>query len=145
MLRFYKPSEVGHQGAFTDGHHKLQKMIFMITIESLVEQGANVKLEVTPTDLKMFAESIVQRTITAQQEEREAALLREREETYLNTKQVRELLNVCEGTLNLWAKRGYLVPVKVGNKNMYAKSDIRRIQTGNKSESVTSYCKRKEK
>lgn len=35
----------------------------MITIESLVEQGANVKLEVTPTDLKMFAESIVQRTI----------------------------------------------------------------------------------
>lgn len=35
----------------------------MITIESLVEQGANVKLEVTPADLKMFAESIVQRTI----------------------------------------------------------------------------------
>ena len=30
----------------------------MITIESLVEQGANVKLEVTPADLKMFAESI---------------------------------------------------------------------------------------
>ena len=30
----------------------------MITIESLVDMGANVKLEVTPTDLKMFAESI---------------------------------------------------------------------------------------
>ena len=30
----------------------------MITIESLVEQGANVKLEVTPADLKMFAEAI---------------------------------------------------------------------------------------
>ena len=74
----------------------------MITIESLVEQGANVKLEVTP------AESIVQRTIMAQQEEQRAAILREAEETYLNTKQVRELLNVCEGTLNLWAKRGYL-------------------------------------
>ena len=98
----------------------------MITIESLVEQGANVKLEVTPADLKMFAESIVQRTIMAQQEEQRAAILREAEETYLNTKQVRELLNVCEGTLNLWAKRGYLVPVKVGNKNMYAKSDVRR-------------------
>ena len=103
----------------------------MITIESLVEQGANVKLEVTPADLKMFAESIVQRTIMAQQEEQRAAILREAEETYLNT------------TLNLWAKRGYLVPVKVGNKNMYAKSDVRRVQTGNKSESVTSYCKRK--
>ena len=118
---------------------------FKITIESLFDMGANVKLEVTPTDLKMFAESIIQRTIVAQQEERQAAMQREAEETYLNTKQVGELLNVCEGTLNLWAKRGYLVPVKVGNKNMYAKSDIRRVQTGGKSESVTSYCKRKEK
>lgn len=117
----------------------------MITIESLVDMGANVKLEVTPTDLKMFAESIIQRTIVAQQEEQKAAIQREAEETYLNTKQVRELLNVCEGTLNLWAKRGYLVPVKVGNKNMYAKSDVRRVQTGNKSESVASYCKRTEK
>ena len=114
----------------------------MITIETLVEQGANVKLEITPSDLKMFAESIVQRTILAQQEEQKAVMQREAEEVYLNTKQVRELLNVCEGTLNLWAKRGYLVPVKVGNKNMYAKSDVRRVQTGNKSESVTSYCKK---
>lgn len=115
----------------------------MITIESLVEQGANVKLEVTPADLKMFAESIVQRTIMAQQEERDVAMKREAEETWLNTRQVRELLNVCDGTLNLWAKRGYLVPVKVGNKNMYAKSDVRRVQTGGKSESVTSYCKKR--
>ena len=115
----------------------------MITIETLVEQGANVKLEITPSDLKMFAESIVQRTILAQQEEQKAVMQREAEEVYLNTKLVRELLNVCEGTLNLWAKRGYLVPVKVGNKNMYAKSDVRRVQTGGKSESVTSYCKRK--
>jgi hypothetical protein len=90
----------------------------MITIETLVEQGANVKLEITPSDLKMFAESIVQRTILAQQEEQKAVMQREAEEVYLNTKQVRELLDVCEGTLNLWAKRGYLVPVKVGNKNM---------------------------
>ena len=58
------------QGTNADGHHKIQNLIFMITIESLVEQGANVKLEVTPADLKMFAESIVQRTIMAQQEER---------------------------------------------------------------------------
>ena len=112
----------------------------MITIESLVEQGANVKLEVSPADLKMFAESIVQRTMAARQEELDAEMQRA---AWLNTRQVRELLNVCEGTLNLWAKRGYLVPVKVGNKNMYARSDVRRVQTGGKSESVTSYCKKK--
>ena len=67
------------------------------------------------------------------------------EETYMNTREVKQLLKVCDGTLNLWAKRGYLVPIKVGNKNMYAKSDIRRVQTGNKCESVASYLKRKEK
>ena len=37
----------------------------MITIESLVEQGANVKLEVTPADLKMFAEAIVRCTMAS--------------------------------------------------------------------------------
>ena len=88
----------------------------MITIESLVEQGANVKLEVTPADLKMFAEAIVQRTMAARQEELNAEMRRVAEETWLNTRQVRELLNVCEGTLNLWAKRGYLVPVKVATR-----------------------------
>ena len=71
----------------------------MITIETLVEQGANVKLEITPSDLKMFAESIVQRTILAQQEEHKAVMQREAEEVYLNTKQVRELLNVGEARL----------------------------------------------
>ena len=88
----------------------------MITIESLVEQGANVKLEVSPADLKMFAESIVQRTMAARQEELDAEMQRAAEETWLNTKQVRELLNVCDGTLNLWAKRGYLLPRQGGQQ-----------------------------
>ena len=57
----------------------------MITIESLVEQGANVKLEVSPADLKMFAESIVQRTMAARQEELDAEMQRAAEETWLNT------------------------------------------------------------
>ena len=52
----------------------------MITIESLVEQGANVKLEVTPADLKMFAEAIVQRTMAARQEELNAEMRRVAEE-----------------------------------------------------------------
>ena len=99
----------------------------MITIESLVEQGANVKLEVSPADLKMFAESIVQRTMAARQEELDAEMQRAAEETWLNTRQVRELLNVCEGTLNLWAKRGYLVPVKVGNMPSRMSAACRRV------------------
>ena len=42
----------------------------------------------------VYKRQIVQRTIMAQQEEHKAAMQREAEEGWLNTKQVRELLNV---------------------------------------------------
>lgn len=113
-----------------------------INLQSLVEQGANVRIEITAADLKMFGEGITERAIMVYREEIESK--KPQEGTYYNTREVKELLNVCDGTLNLWAKRGYLVPVKVGNKNMYAMSDVRRIQTGGRSDTVTNYCKRKE-
>ena len=113
-----------------------------INLQSLVEQGANVRIEITAADLKMFGEGITERAIMVYREEIESK--KPQEVTYYNTREVKELLNVCDGTLNLWAKRGYLVPVKVGNKNMYAKSDVRRVQTGGRGDSVTNYCKRKE-
>lgn len=113
-----------------------------INLQSLVEQCANVKIEVTAADLKMFGEGIAEQAIMAYRKEIESMV--PQEETYYNTHEVKELLNVCDGTLNLWAKRSYLVPVKVGNKNMYAKSDVRRVQTGGRGDSVTNYCKRKE-
>ena len=78
----------------------------MLSIESLVASGANVKLEISPSDLKMFAESIVERAIEAQRQE----LMEQAEpseETYMNTREVKQLLKVCDGTLNLWAKRGF--------------------------------------
>ena len=116
----------------------------ILTLDSLVEMGANVKLEVTPADLKMFAESVAQRILMAYDEsEREQTTRDENDETYYNTKQVREMFNVCDTTLNLWAKRGYLVPVKFGNKNMYTKTDIDRIRTGNHQETVSAYCRKK--
>ena len=113
-----------------------------INLQSLVEQGANVRIEITAADLKMFGEGITERAIMVYREEIESK--KPQEETYYNTREVKELLNVCDGTLNLWAKSGYLVPVKVGNNNMYAMSDVRRIQTGGRSDTVTNYCKRKE-
>lgn len=106
--------------------------------------GANVKLELTPADLKMFAESVAQRMLMAYDDgEREQATRRENDETYYTAKQVHEMFNVCETTLNLWAKRGYLVPVKFGNKNMYTKTDIDRIRTGNRRETVSAFCRKK--
>lgn len=119
--------------------------MILITLDSLVEMGARVKLEISPADLKMFAESVAQRMLIAYDESgREQTARRENDETYYNTKQVREMFNVCDTTLNLWAKRGYLVPVKFGNRNMYTKTDIDRIRTGRRAETVSAYCRKKQ-
>lgn len=116
----------------------------ILTLDSLVEMGANVKLEVTLADLKMFAENVAQRMLMAYDEgQSEQTAHREDDEIYYNTKQVREMFNVCDTTLNLWAKRGYLVPVKFGNKNMYTKTDIDRIRTGSRAETISAYCRKK--
>ena len=39
--------------------------MILITLDSLVEMGARVKLEISPADLKMFAESVAQRMLVA--------------------------------------------------------------------------------
>jgi len=114
----------------------------MININALIEQGGSVKLEVRPEDLVLFAESIVERMEMARLKEIEEGKNKEAE-TFLSTKEAREMLNVCDGTLITWAKRGYLVPHKLGNKNRYALSDVKRILCGEKAESVTAYCKSK--
>ena len=44
-------------------NENIKTIKFMLSIESLVASGANVKLEISPSDLKMFAESIVERAI----------------------------------------------------------------------------------
>jgi len=114
----------------------------MININALIEQGGSVKLEVRPEDLVLFAESIVERMEMARLKEIEEGKAKEAE-TFLSMKEAREMLNVCDGTLITWAKRGYLVPHKLGNKNRYALSDVKRILCGEKGESVTAYCKSK--
>ena len=51
------PSEGRHQGFQVMAIVELVKiMIMSVNIESLVEQGVNVKIEITAADLKMFGE-----------------------------------------------------------------------------------------
>ena len=45
-------------------------------------------------------------------------------ETYLTEGEVRQMLNVSHSTLWRWKKEEYLIPVKVGRKNRYKKSEI---------------------
>ena len=46
------------------------------------------------------------------------------EERYLSRKEVSKLLDASLMTLSTWAKKKYLVPVKVGRRVLYKKSDI---------------------
>ena len=69
-------------------NENIKTIEFMLSIESLVASGANVKLEISPSDLKMFAESIVERTIEAQRQEL-MVQVEQSEETYMNTREVK--------------------------------------------------------
>jgi len=48
-------------------------------------------------------------------------------ETYLSTDKVAEMLCVNSTTLWRWHNDKYLVPIKVGRKNRYRKSDVQAI------------------
>lgn len=45
-------------------------------------------------------------------------------ENLLSTEEVRAIFHVQKSSLWVWAKRGYLKPIKLGNKNYYKQSDI---------------------
>lgn len=48
-------------------------------------------------------------------------------EEMLSAKEARLLLKKSHNTLWKWAKRGYLVPIKVGGTLMYKRSDLNKI------------------
>lgn len=52
------------------------------------------------------------------------------EDALLSKQEVKEKLNVSDTTLWLWAKKNYLVPVKIGRRVMYRMTDIQKIIGG---------------
>ena len=48
-------------------------------------------------------------------------------ENLLSTEEVRAIFHVQKSSLWVWAKRGYLKPIKLGNKNYYKQSDINEL------------------
>lgn len=67
------------------------------------------------------------------QEQREKDLQQkqqQKKEDYLTVREVCEVLNVTKPTLWRWSKLNYLVPVKVGKKNYYKRSDIEALRKG---------------
>lgn len=53
---------------------------------------------------------------------------KETTEIYLNEEEVRNILEVSHSTLWHWHQSSYLVPVKIGRKIRYKKSEIEKIR-----------------
>ena len=89
-------------------------------IKDLLNEGANISVSVTLSDLKEYSLSLIQQGI-------EIGMKQYTEKSYLTQKEAAEKLNVSENTLWRWKKTGYLTPVKVGNSVYYRFSDIEKL------------------
>ena len=89
-------------------------------IKDLLNEGVNISVSVTLSDLKEYSLSLIQQGI-------EIGMKQYTEKSYLTQKETAEKLNVSENTLWRWKKTGYLTPVKVGNSVYYRFSDIEKL------------------
>ena len=92
-------------------------------LADLLQTNANISLTITLEDLRIYSNELIQST----KKELEAEVIAQQNESYLTRLETADFLKVDQATLWRWAKRGYLMPVEVGGKRMYRKSDLYRI------------------
>ena len=80
----------------------------------------------TSKELLEFADALVERAAAKARAEIE----RQSDAEYIPKKEALDLLGVCDATLWHWARSGYLVPIKLGRKVFYRRTDIQRIMQG---------------
>ena len=94
----------------------------------IAKECPGLKVEITISDLietNMLLIAEVKREL-------EQTIADEKAETYLSREKVAEILEVSKGTLWRWQKLNYLVPIMVGGKRRYRRSDVKRILEGDK-------------
>ncbi len=92
-------------------------------IADLIKQNQNVQLVVSAADLRELVNEWCDEREAQKEAERKSMVESER----ISPTEVEKTLGVTSATLWRWGKSGYLVPIKVGRKNVYLKSDIDRI------------------
>ena len=91
-----------------------------MNIQDIMNSGANVSITISAADLQ----EVINYTVTTTRKELEQIIIDEKSEVYLSPKEVSKMLDVDPSTLWRWGKRGYLVPLEIGGKRKYRKSDI---------------------
>jgi len=99
---------------------KMNLISKVMSIQEIIQSGANVSITVGTNDLLQFANHLIRST----KEELESTILTKQKETYVTPDEASVQLHVDRSTLWRWAKTGYLIPVEVGGKRLYKQSDI---------------------
>lgn len=94
-----------------------------MAIQELLKTGGNFQLVVSAADLKEFALSIVE-------ECRKSAETAKEPEKYLNRFEAARMLGISTNALWRWQREGYLVPNKVGHRNIYPLSKLQSLMAG---------------
>ena len=98
-------------------------------LADLLQTNANISVTITLEDLRTYSNELIQST----KKELEAEVMAQQNESYLTWVEACDFLKVKQTTLYRWANRGYLVPIQMGGKRMYRKSDLQRILNGRRA------------
>lgn len=101
----------------------------MEAILNLLTSDANFNITIQKSDLLDFANLLITQT----KNQLEAEVTAQKNESYLTRLETCDFLKVDQATLWRYAKRGYLMPIEVGGKRMYRKSDLQRILNGGRA------------
>jgi len=91
-----------------------------MAINELLTLPNNVYITLTAKDLF----EVIQFTVLETRKEMEQRIKEVNSIEYMTSKEVQNMLDVSSVSLWRWNDIGYLCHTKVGNKNMYLKSDV---------------------
>lgn len=92
----------------------------------VAQQCPDVTIAVKLHDLVEFGNILISNV----KSELEQTIADQNAETYLSSDKVMEIFGITTTTLWRWQKSGYLVPINVGGKRRYRKSDVNHILEG---------------
>ena len=91
-------------------------------IQNLIANSGNIQLVINVNDLKEICSYLYN-----EERIRQEKLKEQENDGWLDSKQVKEMLNVKNETLWRWHKNGYLCHKKIGGRNSYRREDVDKI------------------
>ena len=123
-----KPYECTIEGKREVEHQSEREIMKGKLYETLIGTDARLAITISGEELKEFIEGVMADARLRAESEIKA----KQSEECIDKEEVKTLLRVCDTTLWKWAKRGKLVPQKVGSRNIYRKSDVLAVLRGEK-------------